>query len=838
MKRAIYFFLFLGLLFIVSCNRTPKYKNPNLPIEERINDLMNRLTFEEKILLIGGDSSGFSTLGVPRLQVPPLRMSDGPLGIRRDGSKATSFPSGVLMASSWDTTLIYREAEAIGKECRAYHIDVLLGPCINIHRFPYGGRNFESYSEDPFLVSRMCVGYVKGLESQKIIPTIKHFACNNQEWERNNIDVIISERALQEIYLPGFKAGVIDGNAMGVMSAYNIVNGSHCSESRHLLTDLLKNEWGFKGFVVSDWVSVYSTDKAVLNGLDIEMPRSHYFSKDSINNAIKKNLIDAKDIDDKVRRVLRVRFWAGLFDNPAQGDTNVLQSSEHKNLAREAAEEGIILLKNNGILPLQKDKIKKIAVIGPAAKELSSTGGGSAYITPVYKVSIYDGIKSIMGDKVDVLFAEGDPFPTVHVNPIPSEFLYPPVNMEGKGFYAEYYNNIDFKGEPVLKRFEKEINFDWGQGSPDKLIHYDNFGVILKGRIIPKETGKYELQIGSDDGSRLYVNNKLVVDNWGEHGRLTKSGYYNMKAGVSYTIKIEYYDAGQDANLVFGWKKMQGNLPDEIVEAIKIAKQADIVVLCVGDNSDIESEGHDREMAFNMAYKQELLIKNILKVNKNTVIVLHTGVPVNVSGWLNDTKALVQAAFPGQEGGNAIARILFGEINPSGKLTYSFISGATQSPVFDHYQNPDLKAPYGEGIYVGYRFLNKTNLKPVFPFGFGLSYTTFNYSNLQLNKKENDEVEVNLDVQNTGKMAGDEIVQLYVHDVQSTIDRPVKELKGFSRVSLQPGEKKTVSIKLKKDAFTYFDESKNKWVLESGDFDILVGASSEDIRLKGTLKIE
>jgi beta-glucosidase len=833
--KTIYLIIFITFL-LSACNFRPTYKNKNASIDARVEDLLKRLTFDEKILLIGGDSTSFATSGIERLGVPPLKMSDGPLGVKQ--KKSTAFPAGVVMASTWDTALIFRVGEAIGKECRATGINVLLGPCINIHRFPYGGRNFESYSEDPYLVSRIAVAYVKGLQSQKIIPNVKHFACNNQEWHRREVDVKINERALREIYLPGFKACILEAGAMGVMSAYNMVNGYHCSENKHLLTDILKNEWNFQGIVISDWVSVYNTYGPYNNGLDIEMPQLLYYKKDSIEKYIKEGKILPNNIDDKVRRALRVRFWAGMFDNEIKSDTSVLQSNEHKNLAREVAEKGIILLKNEGILPIKKEKIKKIAVIGPAAEYMPHNGGGSAYVEPVYTVSTYEAIKNIAGNNIEVVTAKGDPFPKQKISIIEDKYLFSPDNIDINGLQAEYYNNPDFKGDPVLVRTDYTINFNWQGGSPDATIPNDNFSVVWKGRIKPSKSGMYELQLRSDDGSRLYVNGKLIIDNWGIHGSETKTATVKFEKDKSYDIKIEYFEYSGGANIQLGWEYINDNKFDYIAEAVNTAKNADVVILCVGDNHLIETEGTDRIFEFNMPYNQDKLIKEVAKINKNIIVVLHTGVPVFINKWYNDAKALIQAGFPGQEGGNALARIIFGEVNPSGKLTYSFLDNYNQTPALKGYKNPDFIAPYDEGIYVGYRYLEKNNLHPLFPFGFGLSYTTFGYSNLKVEKVGKYDFTISCDIENNGQLKGDEIVQLYIHSESKEIDRPEKELKGFCRVSLDPGQKKNVVMKLNFDSFAYFDEKANKWEVKQGNYEIRIGSSSNNILLTSIINIE
>lgn len=830
MKSTILLSLGFICFLLVSCEKKMPYQNASLPVEQRVEDLLKRLTLEEKVQLIGGDSTGFATKGIKRLDIPPLKMSDGPIGVHIP--KGTAFPCGAALASSWDTTLLNSVGVNLAAETKAGGINIILGPCINIHRFPYGGRNFESYSEDPYLVSRLAVSYIKGIQSQNIIPTLKHFACNNQEWQRNNVDVIIDERALREIYLPGFRAGVVEGGTWGVMSAYNIVNGSHCSENKHLLNDILKNEWGFKGFVVSDWVSVYSTVNAANNGLDLEMPQSLYFSLDSIKKYIATGAISEKVIDEKVRRLLRVRFLAGLFDKKQTGDTTVLQSTDYKAFALKAAQEGIVLLKNDGILPLNKKQIKKIAVIGPVADPAITGGGGSSHQNPFYAVSPLEGIKAFAGKDVEVTYAKGDIFKQKEVYPIAAALLFPPVGKNGKGLYAEYYSNKEFKGIPVFTRFDSLVNFSWGTAAPDPRLPKDNFSVVWTGRLIPVVTGIYELQLKTDDGSRLYIDGKLIVDHWGNHGAELKAEPIKLIAGKSYDLKMEYYDAGGGADAILGLKSPDKfvNKTNLISEAVKVAKSADVAVVFVGDNEDTETEGSDHATGFKLPENQDELLQAVVKANPNTIVVLGTAIPVYTTSWLGGTKALIQSFYLGQETGNAIAGVIFGDVNPSGKLTFSFISGENQTPALDHYLNPDLKAPYAEGIYVGYRFLEHKDLKPVFPFGFGLSYTTYSYGAAKVSENGNKSFSVSLTVTNSGKTAGSEIIQLYVSPGKPQVDRPLKELKAFARVDLKAGETKTVTMKLNAESFSYYSIRDKNWVADPGQYKILIGSSSQDIR--------
>jgi beta-glucosidase len=804
-------------------------------VESRIEGLLKQLTLEEKITLLGGDQTGMNGCGVERLGIPLIRMSDGPVGVRSGPS--TAFPVSVNMAASWDTELIHRYGIALAEETKAKGKNCILGPCVGIHRFPLNGRNFESFGEDPFLSARMAVTYIKGVQSQNVMATVKHFACNDQEWERNNYDSIVDDRTLREIHLPAFEYAVKEANVLAVMAAYNIVNGQHCTENKQLLIDILKNEWGFKGILMSDWGSVYSTVEAANNGLDIEMPQPKWFDG-KLLTAVRQGKVSQETIDDKVRRLLRVRIETGIFENPRpKQDESAIRSKAHVNLAVEMAQESIILLKNDKMLPLAQDKIKTIALIGPSAKIARAGGGGSSRVRPWRTVSPYDGLTTLLGKDVKIEYNEGVRVVKFNMASIPSQYLTTP-DGKSEGLLGEYYDNKNLEGQPVLSRVDSKINFDYDTDSPDPKIESDNFSIRWTGKFTPPTTRKYQFGISSDDGSRLYINDKLVIDNWQDQGEQSKSYEIDMEAGKSYDMKLEYYESGGEAVVRFGWKDPAGNTTDQpsIAQAVEIAKKADIAILCVGNTPNFESEGSDVS-DFKMNGEQDELVQAVAKANPNTIVVVYGGVPVLMKNWLGDAKAVIAAMYPGQEGGTALAEILFGKINPSGKLPFSYIQEHSESPAFKDYKDPGLKVHYSEGVFVGYRYCDKNNIEPLFPFGYGLSYTTFEYSNLKIKKTGDLAYTASLDVKNTGKVAGQEVVELYVGQKKCSVERPVKELKGFAKVDLTPGQTKTVNIQLDPRAFQFYNPDKKQWVAEPGDFDILVGASSRDIKVKDTIKL-
>lgn len=825
------------LTFFQSCQKKPLYKDPKSVTEDRVEDLLKKMTLDEKLeQLTGTGDNGFDTKVNERLGIPAFKMTDGPLGVRWE--KSTSFPSGVSIAASWDTVLISRFAEALAEETHAHGRNFLLGPCVNIHRLPTGGRNFESYGEDPYLASRLAVNYIKALQGKNVISSVKHFALNNQEWQRTEIDVQADERTMREIYLPSFEAAVKEGGVYTVMSAYNKVNGWWCSVNQNLLSDILKKDWGFKGFVISDWGSTHSTVNAANYGLDLEMPVAYVFSTDSLKKAIQEGKVSQEMINDKVRRILRVKFLAGLFDKTFPSDTTVLTGEAHKKLALEIAKESIVLLKNeNDLLPLDINKVKKIAIIGPNAT-VAQIGGGSSQVDPYYSVSALDGIKKFVGSNAEIIYSQGDKLRTRFMR-LRKQFLVP-KDLKGNGLIGEFFRNKNLEGPPALTRLDTVMYFDWGYTSPASEIRQDSFSVRWSGSLIPPVTRTYTFVTASDDGIRLFIDGKKLIDNWSDHGYREDSAKMELITGKPYDIKLEYYENVGGSFIVLAWdvpvdKDVQNSM---VADAVRAASNADVAIVFVGTSNYFEGEGDDRIGGLKLPCNQDELIKAVSEANPRTIVVLNTGTPVITDTWLGKVPVLLDEFFPGQEGGNAIAEILFGKHNPSGKLPFSFISGYNQTPAYKGYMDKSLQVPYSEGIFVGYRYLEKNKLTPIYPFGYGLSYTTFSYSELNIVKNDINTYSVTLKVKNTGKIAGSEIVQLYVADDHSKISRPVKELKGFSKVTLEPGQEKQVTMQLNSRSFAWYDVTKKDWKIEPGSFLIILGSSSADIRLKTNLLIK
>lgn len=820
-----YVFL-LSILCISAIANSQIYKDPKASVEERVNDLLSKMTLEEKIDYIGGYHA-FYIRSIDRLGLPEIKMSDGPVGTRNDG-KTTAYPASILSAATWDTALVNQLGMAIGRDARARGVHILLAPGVNIYRAPMAGRNFEYFGEDPYLSGRMAVNYIKGVQSEHVVATVKHFAGNNQEWDRNNVSSDIDERTLQEIYLPAFKAAVVEGHVGAVMNSYNLLNGVHATQNNHLNNDILKGQWKFDGILMSDWVATYDGVAAAKGGLDLEMPSAKFMNRQNLLPALQNGSLSEEVINDKVRRILRIVFRFGFYDNPQKDASLSLDNPQNAEVALNLAREGIVLLKNEkNMLPLSSN-IKSIAIIGPNA-DTYVAGGGSSYTQPFHFVSLLQGIKT-MAPNANVTYVKGT-LPSTEEY-AKSSIFYTETGSSVQGLKAEYFNNQNLEGTPVATRTEKIIDHIWNDQPDVDGIGADHFSIRYTGIIRPEKTGYYQLGVKGDDGYRLFVNDQKLIDEWHDQGANLKTTSMLMEAGKEYNVKLEYYENGGTAQITFAY--YQEAL--DFSQAVNAAKKADVVILSVGFNSQTEGEGFDR--SFELRDHQDSLINIISKANPNVVVVLNAGGNVYMEKWLPSVKALVHAWYPGQEGGTAVAEILFGKINPSGKLPASFERKWQDNPTFKNYydDNSDKRVQYKEGLNLGYRYYDKSSVKPLFPFGFGLSYSTFKYSDIKVTTSGKTAT-VTFTVKNTGKIDGADVAQVYVHQQHSTLSRPEKELKGFQKVFLHAGESKTVTINLNEGAFQYYNDQLNQWVLEPGKFDVLVGNSSENILLKRTIQL-
>jgi beta-glucosidase len=821
----------LVLLWLVQCCLAQSAPQKS-DVESHVNSILEKMTVEEKIEMLGGVND-FYTRPIPRLGVPALKMSDGPMGVH-DYGLTTAYPAGIALAASWDVDLAHRFGAAMGEDARARGVHFILAPGMNIYRAPMNGRNFEYFGEDAFLASRMAVNEIKGMQEQRVIATAKHFAGNNSEFARMTLSSDIDERTLREIYLPAFEASVKEAKVGAVMDAYNLVNGVFMTANDHLNNEILKKEWGFDGIVVSDWGATHDGIAAANGGLDLEMPSPLFMNRETLLPALKDGRISIETIDDKVRRILRKAIEFGFFDRQ-QTDTGIpFYSQEGRQVALEEARGGMVLLKNAGnLLPLDETQLKTIAVIGPDAYPAVISGGGSAETKPFNAVSYLEGISNRLGTRVRVLYDVDVPV----LDPVfeNSEFVTAPGGENG--LKGEYFDNEDLKGSPVLVRTDRHVHFDWGEGSFAPGQPVDHFAIRWTGYFIPKKSGDYQFFTSADDGVRLYIDDERAIDDWLPHSQTLDTCSKHLEGGKAYKIRLEYFDSVSTAIVGFGVTRADSYVGNKTKE---LAAKADAVIVCVGFDDKTEGEGFDRR--FQLPGGQDELVRQISAVNKNTIVVITAGGNVDMTQWIDKVPAVLDAWYPGQEGGTALAQILFGDYSPSGKLPVSFESRWEDNPVFHSYYpaKGESRVQYSEGVFVGYRHYDRSETKPLFPFGFGLSYTTFAYSNLSVAPASgslDQSVIVSFEVKNTGRREGAEVAELYVGDAHASIPRPVKELKGFAKANLKPGQSKRVSINLDRRAFSFYDVGKKDWNAEPGAFDILIGGSSDKIQLRGTFTL-
>jgi beta-glucosidase len=797
-------------------------------IEKRVDSILEKMTIEEKVEIIGGIND-FYTRPIPRLGIPPLKMSDGPMGVH-DYGLTTAYPAGIALAASWDVALAERFGTAMGKDARARGVHFILAPGMNIYRAPMNGRNFEYFGEDPFLASRMAVSVIKGIQGQRVIATAKHFAGNNSEFARMTLSSDIDERTLREIYLPAFEASVKEVHVGAVMDAYNLVNGTYMTQNNHLNNEILKNEWKFDGIVMSDWGATHDGVAVAKGGLDLEMPSPTFMNRDTLLPALKEGEISGATIDDKVRRILRKAIEFGFFDQPQTDSDIPSYSQEGRQVALEVARGSMVLLKNSGnLLPLDENKLKTIAVIGPDAYPAVISGGGSAETKPFNAVSYLEGISNRLGTKVKVLYAvDVPPLDEVFEN---SEFVAAPGGENG--LKGEYFSNEELKGQPALVRTDKHVHFDWGEGSFAPAEPVDHFSIRWTGYFVPKESGDYKFYTSADDGVRLYIGDEIAIDDWQPHSQTMDTAARHLEAGQAYKIRLEYFESVGSAIVGFGVTRAEAFIGRETKA---LAAKADAVIICVGFDPKTEGEGFDR--TFQLPGGQDELIRQIIAVNKHVIIVLTAGGNVDMTRWIEGVPAILHAWYPGQEGGTALAQILFGDYSPSGKLPASFERRWEDNPTFHSYypENGGKGVQYSEGIFVGYRHFDRSETRPLFAFGYGLSYTTFAYSKLSVTPQTgnlNEPVSVSFEVRNTGHREAAEVAELYVGDSHASVARPVKELKAFAKVNLKPGETKPITLTLDRRAFSFYDVKKHDWSAELGEFTISVGRSSDNTQLRG-----
>ena len=881
--------LCLVSICLVSANAQKKmpYQNPALPIAERVKDLLQRMTPEEKfwqLFMIPGDlgkepsrySNGIFGFQVSaasmgegassqilqygssenalllarkinsiqkyfvektRLGIPIIAFDEALHGLVRGGG--TSFPQAIGLAASWDTLLMREVASAIAEETGSRGIRQVLSPVINIASDVRWGRTEETYGEDPFLSSEMAVAYITPFENAGIITTPKHFIANVGDGGRDSYPIHFNERLLDELYLPPFKAAIDRAGARSVMTAYNSLDGSPSTASNWLLNKKLKQDWHFKGFVISDAGAVGGANvlhytakdypeagkKAITNGLDVIFQTAYQHHSLFIPPFLDGS-IEQKRLDDAVARVLTAKFELGLFEHPYVSEqlaAEWVNNTSHKALARKAAVESIVLLKNeNQVLPISK-QIHSVAVIGPDAIEArlggySGPGNG--------KSNILEGIREKLGKSVSVNYAEGVGRNTQEWTVISSEFLSTETEGSKKnGLKAEYFKGLSTENHPEFVRIDPQIDFHWTLFSPDPVLAADDYSVKWTGKLLSPGDGVYKIGLDGNDGYKLYINDSLLIDNWHKQSYHTRLVDYVFEKNKQYTIRIEFYESAGNAHIRLIWTAgIKNDIEKKMTEAVALVKNADIAIFVAGIQ---EGEFQDRASLALPGY-QEKLIQEIAKTGKPVVVVLVNGSAITMQNWLNKVDGVLEVWYPGEEGGHAVADVLFGDSNPAGRLPITFPLSEAQLPlVYNH-------KPTGRGD----DYNNLSGL-PLFPFGYGMSYTSFSYSSLVVDKKQGKAGEtfgVHCVVSNTGKREGDEVVQLYIRDMTSSVARPVLELKGFRRVHLAAGESKIVSFLITPEMLQILNE-KMESVLEPGEFRIMIGSSSRELQLKYTLQV-
>jgi len=824
----------LGALLPRAAAAMPKPSPTAAEIEKRADALLARMSLEEKIDYLGG-ADNFYIRAVKRLGLPALRMADGPFGVRNVGP-STAYPAGIGLAASWDVALANRVGAAIGRDARARGVAIMLAPGVNIYRAPMCGRNFEYLGEDPFLAARMAVGYVEGMQAEGVSATIKHFLGNNSEVDRHHTSSDIDERTMREIYLPAFEAAVKEAHVGALMTSYNLVNGVHMTENAALVAGLVKKEWGFDGLVMSDWDATYDGIGAANAGLDIEMPSAKFMNRETLLPALKAGKVSQPTIDDKVRRILRTAIRFGWLDRPAVDASLSLYSEEGRAVALDAARAGLVLLKNEGeLLPLDKKELKTVALIGPNAYPALPVGGGSAQVRPLAATSFVQGLADALRGSATVLVHHG--VPTLAEIFDATDFVTAPTG--GKpGLKGEYFDDPALAGAPLLTRVDEHINFAWDKPNFWPTGAGKQSSARWTGAFIAPSSGEYRFAAFSYglDEYRLYVDGKLILDR-ARSPQPINFASLALRAGQACAIRFEYLHGDHHARVGLGVRRA-----DAFVDpaAKELAARADVVVVAAGFEPMTESEGYDR--TFQLPAGQDELIAAVRAANKRVIVAVTSGGGVDMTRFIDHVPAVIETWYAGQEGGTALAEVLLGEVNPSGKLPVTFERRFEDSAVAaSYYPDAHKRIVYKEGVFLGYRHFDTTGQKPLFPFGHGLSYTRFKYGALAVTPEvmaADAPVTVSFDVTNIGKRRGAEIAQLYVGDRHAPVPRPPKELKGFAKIDLAPGETRRVQLLLDRRALSYFDVAAKKWRAEPGTFELLVGSSSQRIELTGKLVLK
>ena len=790
----------------------------------RASELVSRMTLEEKLSYIGG-YDGFYIRSIPRLGIPEIRMADGPQCVRND-THSTLYPCGIALAATWDRSLARSYGRSLGRDARARGVHIMLGPGVNIYRSPLCGRNFEYYGEDPYLASETTSEYIAGMQGEGVMATVKHFCGNNQEYDRHHVSSDIDERTLHEIYLPMFRKAVEQAGVGAVMSSYNLVNGQHMTENRDLAVGVLREQWGFEGIFMSDWDATYSVAGPVNNGLDLEMPGARYTNPENLQKLLAAGVVTEETIDAKCRHILQTLIAFGFLDREQKDASIPERNPESDATALEVARNSMVLLKNDGLLPFGR-RTRRVVVLGPNAVKLPM-GGGSGEGSPFEYVSVAEGLAAEKGLRVECITPRGTTALAAS-----GRFFTP----DGEpGLRCEFYANRDLQGPSLVTTTHPEVDFFW-EGAPAEGLPADHFSARWTGEFRPARSERAIFTVSGDDGYRLFVDGREVLEHWSDHGVSTKMATLDVEAGRRYAIRLEFYDNIRTAEVKLQYA---GYSPAEHAET---NASADAVVYCAGFDQTSESENSDRTFALPAGQADE--IASVASLNPNVAVVVNAGGGVDFTPFADRVRAVLLAWYPGQEGGRALADILTGRTNPSGRLPITIERRAEDNPTFGSYypnvfrfqDSPLQRVSYDEGVFVGYRGYDRRGTEPMYPFGYGLSYTTFEYGDMEVTPAD-DGWQVSFTVKNTGRRAGTETAQVYAGACGSEVPRPVRELKGYERVTLLPGEVKRVSVRLDRSAFSYYDMNLRGFRIEAGAYRIEAGSSSRDLKLSQTLNID
>ncbi len=848
-----------GLLFaaavLFAAPARAQAPHPLSPAEsQRVEDLIHKMTLDQKIAYVGG--TGFASRAVPSLGIPAFEMSDGPYGTRSNsGFPSTVYSAGIGLAASWDPALAAQVGGGIGRDARARGVHYMLGPGVNIYRSPRNGRNFEYFGEDPYLSSQIAVGYITGMQAQGVSATIKHYIVNNSEFLRHDSNTVVGERALRELYMPAFEAGVTRAHVGAVMDSYNLINGQHATQNGYLNITVLRDQWHFPYTLMSDWDATYDGVAAANNGLDIEMPTGKFMSPAVLSAAVKAGTVTEATLDAKIRHILTTAMAFGWIDANGntrnQTDENIsFIDAKNNAVALQSAQESAVLLKNDGhLLPLNPDHLKTLLVVGPDAYPGVDVGGGSAGVVPFHKVSPVEGLANALGTRVNVLYDRG--LPTLTQLARATSF----TTTEGgntAGVTVETFANNHLAGTATTSTAQ-HINFAGislasVMANLDDLIAAMSSGAAPPPKASRRITGYYNAPAagryllaaegtGEGSGHRVYVDGKLVIDDWAWVRAFQPWLSLELTAGPHKIVAEDFQDGMLGGHLLVAIAN-----PATLVNqrAIDLAAKADAVIVTAGFDNDSESEGGDRTFALPIG--QDQLINAMAAANPHTIVTVTAGGNVDSNAWLDHVPVWLQTWYAGQQGGTALADILLGKVNPSGHLPATFERHAEDNPTFANYYPAEgsIDVHYNEGIFVGYRGYLKNKTTPLFPFGYGLSYTTFKMSELKVTpdfSAADPHVTVTFNVTNTGDRAGAEVAQLYVSDGHAAVETPERELKGFQRVELAPKETKHVSLTLDRRAFAYYDVDAKKWTIAPGTFALHVGDSVENLPLNGSVDI-